>query len=32
MNVCKKELVSLKETGKHSANNTVEILFTAGLF
>jgi len=28
----KEELIILKETGKHSAENTVEILFTADLF
>ena len=32
MRICKNELVSLKETGKRSADNTVEILFTADLF
>lgn len=30
--LCKEELIILKETGKRSANNTVEILFTADLF
>lgn len=30
--LCKEELISLKETGKRSVNNTVEILFTADLF
>ncbi len=32
MKICRNELVSLKETGKRSADNTVEILFTADLF
>ncbi|MBC8555264.1 MAG: hypothetical protein H8D23_37090 [Candidatus Brocadiales bacterium] len=30
--LCKEELILLKETGKCSADNTVEILFTADLF
>ena len=30
--LCKEELLILKETGKRSADNTVEILFTADLF
>jgi hypothetical protein len=30
--LCKEELIILKETGKRSVNNTVEILFTADLF
>ncbi len=30
--LCKEELIILKETGKRSADNTVEILFTADLF
>ncbi len=30
--LCKEELIILKETGKRSADNTVEILFTANLF
>lgn len=29
---CKEELIILKETGKRSADNTVELLFTADLF
>ncbi len=32
MKICKNELISLKETGKRSASNTVEVLFTADLF
>ncbi|MBS1258012.1 MAG: hypothetical protein MAG551_01065 [Candidatus Scalindua arabica] len=32
MKICKNELISLKETGKRSSDNTVEILFTADLF
>ncbi len=30
--LCKEELIIMKETGKCSADNTVEILFTADLF
>jgi hypothetical protein len=30
--LCREELIILKETGKRSADNTVEILFTADLF
>lgn len=30
--LCREELILLKETGKHSAENTVEILFTTDLF
>jgi|TARA_B100002003_G_scaffold233506_1_gene246457 vacuolar-type H+-ATPase subunit E/Vma4 len=32
MKICRNELVVLKETGKRSADNIVEILFTADLF
>ncbi|MGR3175632.1 MAG: hypothetical protein ACUZ8I_05675 [Candidatus Scalindua sp.] len=32
MKICRNELISLKETGKLSANNAIEILFTADLF
>jgi len=32
MKICRNKLITLKETGKHSADNTVEILFTADLF
>ena len=32
MKICKNELIALNETGKRSADNTVEILFTADLF
>ncbi len=30
--ICKEELIILKDTGKRSADTTVEILFTADLF
>jgi len=30
--LCKEETIILKETGKRSADNTIEILFTADLF
>ena len=32
MKICRNELIILKETDKRSADNTVEILFTADLF
>lgn len=32
MKICRNELISLKETGKRSANNIIEILFTTDLF
>ncbi len=32
LKLCREEFLILKETGKRSANNTVEILFTADLF
>ena len=32
MKLCREELLILKETGKRSANNAVEILFTIDLF
>ncbi|MFQ5687027.1 MAG: hypothetical protein ACE5GV_10240 [Candidatus Scalindua sp.] len=32
MKICREELLVLKETGKRSAGNTIEILFTTDLF